>query len=167
MRRRVRCVPRSTTSKVSRVMRKAVRHVRDVLRAHQPVTAARCDGRLQGLDGNLAELNHARTMLQRRGNTTPLFRPAAATARLRRRPLLVRGIARRSTVWTGGAGWGTVRWGRQGEGGFHTALHRRDGAQYPAAARTSPLDPRWRGLRRTRIALGGGGLGQWEAGRSR
>jgi hypothetical protein len=38
------------------------------------------------------------------------------------------------------------------------------GANYAAAARTSLMDPRWRGRRRTRISLGGGGLGQWEVG---
>jgi hypothetical protein len=42
-----------------------------------------------------------------------------------------------------------------------------EGAQYAAAAPTSPLGSRWRGRRRTRRVLGDNGPGHWEVARQR
>src|SRR5438552_3136335 len=94
-------------------------------------------------------------------------RPAAAC-----RSGVQQGAARLSAAWTCGSGWVVLKpqefleartAGRPLLGKAGGAFHRREGAKYTAAARTSPLGPRWRGPRRRRISLGDNGQGQWEA----
>jgi hypothetical protein len=96
---------------------------------------------------------------------------AAAARRSSAQP----GVARRSSVWTGGSGevrmasqgfaggegLGAARWENSGGRDFK-GISNHEGATYTVAARTSPMNPGWRGRRRTRIALGGGGPGRWE-----
>jgi hypothetical protein len=92
------------------------------------------------------------------------------------------GGARPGAGWTGSAGGGRLRTaGCSGGEGLGTARREKlggraggtiangispcQGATYTAAARTALLGPRWRGLRRTRIARGDNGPGPWAAGR--
>ena len=112
----------------------------------------------------------------------------------RRRPLLAHNAgaspstqrrppkAARSKAWQGfaqsgqadqdGPGWRirgcAARSLRNGRGGKAERLREgdlRQGATYTAAARTSPMSPRWRRLHRKRRPLGKGEQGQWAAGR--
>jgi hypothetical protein len=80
------------------------------------------------------------------------------------------GVARQCAVWTCGSGWvrmafqrfaGAKASGRPVSGKLggtiSNGISQREGAKYTAAARTSPMGPRWRGLHRTRIFLGDNG----------
>ncbi len=88
------------------------------------------------------------------------------------------GVARLWAVWTCRSGWvklwthgfpdsrASERPGKAGGERFQTGFHCCKRANYAVAARTALMSSHWRGLRRTRISLGGGGLGQWEVERT-
>jgi hypothetical protein len=136
-------------------------------------------------------IGNLKPLFRRAPSATRYYSPPPAAAararcwRLPQHPAAARrssaqpGVARLCAVWTCRSRWVTVE--RQGfpgvevskrpvgkswGGRFQTGFHRCKRAKYTAAARTSPMDPRWRGLRRTRISLSEGELEQWEGGRT-